>query len=168
MNSATGQLLIEVLEGIRYTCPLDMQATMIWKYGHEGTRRIRDAQEKKRRYQALKRLEARKLLKVEKVANQYKIALTDEGVQQAFWLRAQQAGFLEERFVCMVIFDIPETQKRIRQKLRYFLYEIGFIPIQRSVWVSPYDVSKDLVDLFGSVKMLRWIRIYNAEEVREK
>jgi phenylacetic acid degradation operon negative regulatory protein len=166
--SMTGQLLIDVFNAIDYVFPLDMQPTMIWKFGYEGTRRIRDAQEKKIRHQALKRLEKKKLISIQKKADCYEIALTEEGESQAFWLKAQEAGFHKMEHVCMVVFDVPESQRKLRKRIRYFLYEIGFIPIQRSVWVSPYDVANDLINLFRSVKVDRWVRVYNAQEVRAK
>ena len=138
---------------------------MIWKYGHEGARRIRDVQEKKRRYQALKRLESRKLIKINKVAKSFQVALTEDGDYQVFSLKAKQAGFLYNDIVCLVVFDIPETHRALRKRLRHLLYDVGFIPIQRSVWVSPYDVSKELVSLFRKVKAHKWVRVYNAKEI---
>lgn len=39
----------------------------------------------------------------------------------------------------MVVFDIPERRRRIRIRLRAFMNEIGFVRLQDSVWVYPYD-----------------------------
>jgi len=39
----------------------------------------------------------------------------------------------------MVIFDIPERRRRVRIRLRAFMNEIGFVRLQDSVWVYPYD-----------------------------
>ncbi|KKR79849.1 MAG: repressor [Candidatus Nomurabacteria bacterium GW2011_GWA2_40_9] len=46
----------------------------------------------------------------------------------------------------VVIFDIKESKKRIRALLRVTLSQIGFIRLQNSVWVYPYDC-EDLVSL---------------------
>jgi len=46
----------------------------------------------------------------------------------------------------VVIFDIKESKKRIRALLRVTLLQIGFIRLQNSVWVYPYDC-EDLVSL---------------------
>ncbi len=46
----------------------------------------------------------------------------------------------------MLIFDIPETKRGIRQKLRTTLLYIGFIRLQDSVWIYPYDC-EDLISL---------------------
>ena len=39
----------------------------------------------------------------------------------------------------LVIFDIPEKRKKVREHLRFEMQDIGFLRIQDSVWVYPYD-----------------------------
>ena len=39
----------------------------------------------------------------------------------------------------MVIFDIPEQRRGARERLRRLMRECGFLCIQKSVWLSPYD-----------------------------
>ena len=46
----------------------------------------------------------------------------------------------------VLIFDIPERRKSLRFKLRYTLKAIGFVRLQDSVWVYPYDC-EDLITL---------------------
>ena len=46
----------------------------------------------------------------------------------------------------VVTFDIKETKKKIRALLRITLSQIGFVRLQNSVWVYPYDC-EDLVSL---------------------
>lgn len=46
----------------------------------------------------------------------------------------------------MVVFDIPERRRRVRIRLRAFMNEIGFVRLQDSVWVYPYDC-EDFVTL---------------------
>ena len=46
----------------------------------------------------------------------------------------------------VIIFDIPEFRKGLRQKVRQTLLLIGFARLQNSVWVYPYDC-EDLVTL---------------------
>ena len=46
----------------------------------------------------------------------------------------------------MLIFDIKEERKRTREKIRFTLKRIGFLRLQDSVWVYPYDC-EDLVTL---------------------
>jgi CRISPR-associated endonuclease Cas2 len=46
----------------------------------------------------------------------------------------------------VLIFDIPEKRKSLREKVRHTLISIGFIRAQDSVWIYPYD-SEDLITL---------------------
>jgi len=46
----------------------------------------------------------------------------------------------------IVIFDIPQTRKLQRERLRFTLKQIGFVKLQHSVWVYPYDC-EDLITL---------------------
>lgn len=46
----------------------------------------------------------------------------------------------------IVIFDIPERRKSVRASLRRFMNEYGFVRLQDSVWIYPYDC-EDLIAL---------------------
>lgn len=46
----------------------------------------------------------------------------------------------------VLIFDIPERRKSVRDKVRLTLTAIGFKRLQNSVWVYPYDC-EDLITL---------------------
>ncbi len=46
----------------------------------------------------------------------------------------------------LVIFDIPERRRSIRNQLRSFMSEYGFVRLQDSVWIYPYDC-EDLIAL---------------------
>src|SRR3989338_2975368 len=46
----------------------------------------------------------------------------------------------------VLIFDIPEKRKYLREKIRNTLRAIGFSQLQKSVWVYPYDC-EDLIAL---------------------
>jgi hypothetical protein len=46
----------------------------------------------------------------------------------------------------VLIFDIPEYRKGLRDKIRHTLMSIGFERLQNSVWIYPYDC-EDLITL---------------------
>jgi hypothetical protein len=48
----------------------------------------------------------------------------------------------------VIIFDIPENKKRVREQVRHILSSAGFIRLQDSVWVFPYDCE----DVIGLMK----------------
>lgn len=46
----------------------------------------------------------------------------------------------------VLIFDIPEKRRALRNKIRLTLISIGFLLLQDSVWIYPYDC-EDLINL---------------------
>ncbi|PIS07615.1 hypothetical protein COT78_02865 [Candidatus Berkelbacteria bacterium CG10_big_fil_rev_8_21_14_0_10_43_13] len=44
----------------------------------------------------------------------------------------------------IIIFDIPEKYRTIRDVIRSKLYELGFIQVQKSVFVYPFDCHHDI------------------------
>ncbi len=46
----------------------------------------------------------------------------------------------------LVMFDIPQRRKSTRDRLRMLMKDFGFLRLQNSVWVSPYDC-EDLIAL---------------------
>lgn len=53
----------------------------------------------------------------------------------------------------MVVFDVPERRRRTRNRLRAVMLEIGFIRLQDSVWVYPYDCEDFLALLKVELKI---------------
>jgi len=70
----------------------------------------------------------------------------------------------------LLIFDIPENKKGLRNKVRITLASIGFIKLQNSVWVYPY-ACEDLIALLKSDfkigKDLLYIIAYEIENDKE-
>ncbi|MEK7107065.1 MAG: CRISPR-associated endonuclease Cas2, partial [Patescibacteria group bacterium] len=79
------------------------------------------------------------------------IELTEAGQQefhrleQEMMLRSRVGRWWDKRWR-MVIFDIPERYRKIRDKLRATLQSYGFRQLQESVWIFPYDC-EDVVTL---------------------
>lgn len=73
-----------------------------------------------------------------------------------------------------VIFDIPETNRRDRRFLRNELKLMGFKEVQKSVWVSPYNIEKELktllklwkIDFKGDIRFIL-IEKMNDRDLRE-
>ena len=53
----------------------------------------------------------------------------------------------------MVAFDIPERRRVTRAKLRATMAEVGFIRLQDSVWVYPYDCEEFIALLKAELKV---------------
>ncbi|MBI4065801.1 CRISPR-associated endonuclease Cas2 [Candidatus Kaiserbacteria bacterium] len=98
---------------------------------------------------ALSRLAAKGLvIFVERKGKRY-AQLTDEGKRALAFERARIGGMKKRRWDRrwrVVIFDIPERRKNSRTRLRTFMQECGFVRLQNSVWIYPYDC-EDLIAL---------------------
>ena len=52
-----------------------------------------------------------------------------------------------------MIFDIPEYRKTLRPQIRRSLQTVGFIRLQDSVWIYPYDCEDFIVLLKAELKI---------------
>ncbi len=77
--------------------------------------------------------------------------LTEKGVTELRWLAVSQQMKRKPRRWNkkwhMLIFDIPESRRGTRREIRKTLKSTGFLRLQDSVWVYPYDC-EDFVTLF--------------------
>lgn len=53
----------------------------------------------------------------------------------------------------MVVFDVPERRRKVRRKLCAIMREVGFMRLQDSVWVYPYDCENLIVLLKADLKI---------------
>jgi len=81
------------------------------------------------------------------------LKITEKGKKQLVEYDIDTIAIKRQRWdgkLRMVIFDIPEKQRLARRVLRDKLKEIGFIKLQKSVWVCPYEC-KDEISFIASV-----------------
>ena len=65
----------------------------------------------------------------------------------------------------IIMFDVWERRRNVRDELRHTLKEFGFVKIQDSAWVYPYPCEKLLVFLRTHLKLGRGILYVVADEV---
>lgn len=75
-----------------------------------------------------------------------------------------------------VIFDVPEKKRHERNFLRNELKWMGFKELQHSVWITPYDIEKELLcllklwhkDFEGNIKFLSVDKIVSDKKLKKK
>ena len=104
--------------------------------------------------------------------------LTPEG-ERALALERHKAALLNgrkrrwDKRWRVVIFDIPERRKQVRERLRLLMRASGFALLQNSVWVYPHDcedlitLAKAELRLGGSVLYLVVESIENEKHLRD-
>lgn len=65
----------------------------------------------------------------------------------------------------VVVFDIPEDSRRIRDKLRETLRILEFRPLQKSVWVGKGDYTKQLRKLITALGIKDFIAIFETRDM---
>lgn len=75
----------------------------------------------------------------------------------------------------VVIYDVPEKESRLRDRLRYELRRLGYRFMQKSVWLTPWAVEKDLEvflkkeKLWGKVLVMKsWLPPYDSQRLTKR
>lgn len=105
------------------------------------------------RYQTntvLRRLVAQGLITFEERGGKRYARITEEGKQmlemESLLDKSMQKQKKWDGRWRVVIFDIPERRRGTRNMLRKFMQEFGFVRLQDSVWIYPYDC-EDIIAL---------------------
>jgi DNA-binding transcriptional regulator PaaX len=65
----------------------------------------------------------------------------------------------------IVVFDIPEKYKAARDALVQKLKELGFVSVQKSVWVYPYPCTDEIDFITEIFNIRRFVRLVTAESI---
>ncbi len=121
------------------------------------------------------RLKKQGLIKIERKGAQIFIKLTEEGKKKAGRFQINDLKIKKpkkwDKKWRIIIFDISELKKILREAFRGKLKELGFYPLQKSVWVHAFDCQAEielLREFFGlSEKELRLIVAENIGDDKE-
>lgn len=65
----------------------------------------------------------------------------------------------------IVVFDIPEKNKHMRNFFRSKLSEMGFRKLQESVWICPYNIAQHLENLIELCQAEAFVHYLLVEEI---
>lgn len=68
----------------------------------------------------------------------------------------------------IVIFDIPETKKEMRNFFRKKLYELGYRKLQESVWINPNNIADEIEYLIELCEAKPYVHYLLVEELDNK
>ncbi len=125
---------------------------------------------KKKIADAFYRLRRKGCIEIRKKDHQIYISLTEKGKKMAGWLQIDALKIKRpEKWDGkwrIVIFDIAQLKKIYREALRGKLKELGFYPLQKSVWIYPFDCRDEvelLREFFGLTQ--KELRLIIAEDI---
>jgi len=95
------------------------------------------------------------------------VILTQKGMEKVLKIalgRTEKKRRKDGKWV-MIIFDIPERKRTLRDLLRRNLQILGFKFFQKSIWVCPYDVLKEAQGIIQAYNLENYVRIFLIEEI---
>lgn len=111
-------------------------------------------------YDSAYRLKLQEYVEFTKVTGKTRIMLTPEGKFLAAQKHPNRDGVWK-----LIIFDIPEKQRKIRDHLRSRLIILGFKKWQSSIWVSPYTIPKEIEEELKQLSLKFFIRLIKTTEI---
>jgi CRISPR-associated endonuclease Cas2 len=127
-----------------------------WVYRHSGVSRQT-------------KIESRKYLRQKKILkSDFSLDLPDKSIYSLV------AKPWDEKWR-VINFDIPEKDRKLRDKLRYSLEQVGFKSLQRSLWISPLPIDdfiekirKNLDDPFNMVIFVGGLKGFSSKELVQR
>lgn len=119
---------------------------------------------KKKLYAAFSRLLAKKLVEVEKRAQERSFRLTERGLEALFaqFPKLKYGRQPWDGFWRLVVYDIAESEKFLRNRLRKELRHFGFKFVQKSVWLCPLAVEEELERILKKEKLWGKLLVFKA------
>jgi len=155
----TGKIILEFLNDFAYFVCLPTGFLM-----RELEKSLRATQS------ALKRLEDRGEIKRAERGGRVLFQITQRGKE-----KINRSGLILKRKSrdwdgkwYLVSFDIPETQKTSRNLLRKRLLMLGLGKLQRSLWISPYDHTKEVRKIVNHYHLEKYVEVFHSQLLSPK
>lgn len=93
------------------------------------------------------------------------VRLTDQGREKAVLAKIKLDDQKWDGKWRLVIFDVPEKRRAVRDFLRSKLKQWNFIHLQQSVWASKKDCTKVLRDFIKHVGIEDWVMVFETDDL---
>ena len=93
------------------------------------------------------------------------VRLTNKGKEKALWTKMK---LIEEKWDGrwrIVIWDIPEKRRAVREVLRFQLKQLGFKRLQKSVWISKKNCTDLLREFIKKVGIEEWVFVIESDNI---
>ena len=111
-------------------------------------------------YNALFRMAATGLIEKLKVHGELAATITDDGKLLLSRKQPKKDGVWK-----MVIFDIPEKHKKVRNIIRAKLKQLYFKKWQNSIWVTPFALDKEIEDELQELGKKFFVRLIKTTDI---
>lgn len=132
---------------------------------HSSTKKYKPAQLKR----SLQNLKEKNLVSISQEGSKTVVRLTKNGKQKLLKYKLEELKIKPttkwDRKWRMVIFDIPKAFKKNSDFFSLKLRQMGFLLLQKSVWVCPYPC-EDEIDFIKEIYQIRpFVRVVTADRI---
>lgn len=118
------------------------------------------------------KLRKQKLIKIEKINNEHKMILTENGRKIFLRFNYEKMNIKKpkiwDRNFRMIIFDIPENRRTARDSLRDKMKELGCVKFNDSVWVYPYPCQKEINFIANYWNIGKYVHFVLAKDITNR
>lgn len=127
--------------------------------------------DKRKLRKVIKRMVDRKLLEMKKEGEDIMVKLTEKGEEKILKynlekLKINKPDYWDGKWR-VVIFDIFETKRYLRDMLRRKMQQLGFFRLQNSVFVHPYPCKREIEFLRQVYNVNREVSIFTTGDIEE-
>ena len=117
--------------------------------------------------QLIYRLKKNGYIKIKNLEQNEGIVLTKKGAEKVLRvkLKTENNKKRSDGKWQMIIFDIPEEKRCLRNLLREKLLLLKYKMLQRSIWICPYEVSKETEFILRKYSLDPYIKLFLIEEI---
>lgn len=130
-------------------------------------RKLGRAEDRRNFSKALSYLKKKGIIRVKNLQGIPGVIVTSKGIDKIFKIKlksTERKRRTDGKWV-MMIFDIPERKRILRDILRENLVLLGYEKLQQSVWVSPYDVLKETEGVVRRYELDSYVRVFLINEI---
>jgi len=112
-------------------------------------------------------LKKRGYIKIKNLEQKKGVMITRKGLEKALKVRfkIKEKRMRKDGKYQMVIFDIPERKRKLREIFREYLQILGYKMFQQSVWICPYDVYKETEEIVRKFSLDPYVRFFLIGEI---
>lgn len=126
-----------------------------------------DIVDRRRIDDAIKRLNKKRFIELSEINNQLYIEITEKGNKIVKRFDYDNIKLLKpktwDKKWRLVMFDIPDKKKKERRALSQKLKEIGFYPLQESVFIFPHDCRNEIDFVCAFLAIDRYVNYCTVE-----
>ncbi len=134
---------------------------------YELKKRYKRKQTKQQFGQLIYYLKKNGYIRIKNLEQNEGVILTKKGTEKVLKvkLKTKDGKKRSDKKWQMIIFDIPEEKRHLRNLLREKLILLKYKMLQQSIWICPYDVQKETEFILRKYSIDSYVKLFLIEEI---